>query len=326
MKVSVALCTYNGEKFLAAQLASILRQSRLPDEIVVCDDNSTDSTSAIVERTAAGANTEIRFFRNERNLGSTRNFERAISLCRGDVIFLCDQDDVWMPEKIGTVCRLFEDDSRLGMVFSDAHLIDEHGRRLPGSLFDRTFQDRGGDLFWSFLRKNAVTGATMAFRAGYARLFSPIPVDVPNTIHDAWIALVIAANAEVKFLERKLVEYRQHPGQQLGVEWGGKDTDRREIYESSIAYQMREIERLEKMERVISESESFSPVARTPDGAVKIAAFIAEKREMIVHYTVRKELPESVLKRVLPVVSELRSGRYGKFSKGLASALKDIAG
>src|SRR4051794_15860948 len=95
---SVAMCTYNGARFIGAQLASVAAQTRTPDELIVCDDRSTDETVAIVQKFADSAPFRVRLHVNEENLGSTKNFERAVSLCEGDLIALCDQDDVWLPE------------------------------------------------------------------------------------------------------------------------------------------------------------------------------------------------------------------------------------
>src|SRR5215207_2518174 len=100
VRISIALCTYNGEQYLQQQLDSFVAQSRPPDELVVCDDRSTDRTVPIVEDFAKRAPFRVELVINETNLGSTRNFEKAIGLCTGDIIFLADQDDVWLPEKL----------------------------------------------------------------------------------------------------------------------------------------------------------------------------------------------------------------------------------
>ncbi len=99
MKTSVAMCTYNGESYLDEQLQSILEQTEPIDEIVICDDGSIDKTLSIIEKFIK-AGTPIRLILNQKNLGYTRNFEKAICLCSGDIIFLADQDDIWMPEKV----------------------------------------------------------------------------------------------------------------------------------------------------------------------------------------------------------------------------------
>jgi glycosyltransferase involved in cell wall biosynthesis len=130
LSISVAMCTYNGSRFLPEQLASIARQTRQPDEMVVSDDGSTDATAEIVENFARSAPFPVRFIRNPRNLGSTKNFEQAIGLCSCDLIALSDQDDIWMPDKLARQAEMFELDPSLGGVFTDAELIDETGTLL----------------------------------------------------------------------------------------------------------------------------------------------------------------------------------------------------
>src|SRR5215510_13144854 len=100
VKISIAMCTHNGAPYLAEQLNSILAQTRLPDEVVVCDDCSSDNSRAILESFASKAPFLVSLQFNEQRLGSTKNFEKTIELCQGDVIALCDQDDVWSIEKL----------------------------------------------------------------------------------------------------------------------------------------------------------------------------------------------------------------------------------
>ena len=106
LSLSVALASYNGERYIAEQLDSIARQTRLPDELIISDDASTDSTPAIVHEFAQRVPFPVRFLQHER-LGSTGNFELAIAACQGDIIFLCDQDDVWYPNKIEVIEAVF---------------------------------------------------------------------------------------------------------------------------------------------------------------------------------------------------------------------------
>src|SRR6185295_14781386 len=123
VKISIAMCTYNGARFLPAQLESIVRQSRPPDEIVICDDRSTDDTRALLQQVANDARFQINL--NENNLGTVKNFEQAVSLCTGDVIALSDQDDVWREDKLQTIEAAFERNPKAGLVFSDAEIVDE---------------------------------------------------------------------------------------------------------------------------------------------------------------------------------------------------------
>src|SRR5882672_9093136 len=135
-RISVAMCIYNGARFLPRQLESIAAQTRLPDELVVCDDGSSDESRAIVRWFANDAPFTVRLEINERNLGSTRNFGKAIGLCEGDVIALSDQDDVWKPQKLAHLWQVLQQNPGAGYVFSNADLIDERGSPLGRELWD----------------------------------------------------------------------------------------------------------------------------------------------------------------------------------------------
>jgi glycosyltransferase involved in cell wall biosynthesis len=221
-RISIGLCTYNGAKYLREQLQSIVAQTRLPDELVVCDDCSSDDTPGIIEEFASTAPFPVRFFRNPINLRSTKNFEQAIALCEGDFIALCDQDDVWLPEKLARELAVLESDASLGGVFSDAELIDAASRPIGKRLWANIlFTPREQSRFRSghgaevFLKRNVVTGATLMFRANLRPLFMPIPL---IWVHDGWIAWMLLAHSSLTFLPEPLVQYRLHAGQQIGVE------------------------------------------------------------------------------------------------------------
>ena len=126
MKTSVALCTYNGEKFLKEQLDSILNQTVKVDEIVVCDDGSTDATVSILNSYKEAFPSIFRVYQNEKNLRSVKNFEKAISLCENEIIFLCDQDDVWKPEKVSVFLEKFRENTDVDVFASNAEIVDEN--------------------------------------------------------------------------------------------------------------------------------------------------------------------------------------------------------
>lgn len=330
MKVSVALCTYNGEAFLGEQLASLAAQERHPDELVVFDDRSSDSTMDKLAGFSAGAPFPVRIERNDSNVGSTRNFERAIRRCRGDIIFLCDQDDVWMPGKIRRITEIFESQPNVGMVFTNAELVDPDLRAIGLELWDRTFpaDERAyldqGSLAKLLIDHNVVTGATMAFRAELRDAFCPIPAEVPNMIHDHWIALNAAALSEIVFIDENLISYRQHAGQQLGVDLGsGKltaESDKESQYLRWIAYLEKEIDRLRHMMEL---GNRFDHLQMT-FGKADIESIIDEKRLHIKHLRNRLLMPKARLRRLVPVAGELLTGRYGRYSRGILSALKDL--
>lgn len=147
LSFSVAMCTFNGARFLGAQLASIAAQDRPPDELVVCDDGSSDGSIEIVIQFARRSKFPVRLVVNDTNLGSTKNFEKAISLCRGAIVALADQDDVWYQHKLGRIEKAFLRSSETVLAFSDADLIDEESHSLGARLwptfsFDRAEQTK----------------------------------------------------------------------------------------------------------------------------------------------------------------------------------------
>lgn len=220
MRISIALCTYNGGRFLAEQLDSLLRQRRTPDELVVGDDGSTDDTAAILARFSASAPFPVLVETHSIRLGSTANFDRTLDLCTGDLLALCDQDDVWYPEKLARMESLFSKNPRLLLAASDADRIGVNSERL-GSLWSATrIGERERRAFLAgraetvLIRRPCLTGATMVLRRELHSLASPIPA---TAVHDAWLALFAAAVGEVRLVEEPLMHYRVHAEQQIGV-------------------------------------------------------------------------------------------------------------
>jgi len=221
LRVSVAMCTYNGSRFLPEQLGSIAAQTRLPDELVVCDDGSSDATPQIIEDFASSVAFPVRFFRNSRNLGSTKNFEQAIGLCTGDLIALCDQDDIWLPEKLARQAEMLERDPALGGVFSDAELVDDKSRLIGKRLWQVGFFTAGRQKSFSvgsgasvLLNRNVVAGATLMVRAALRAQWLPIP---QPWHHDGWIAWMLLLYSKLEFDQNQLIRYRLHENQQTGT-------------------------------------------------------------------------------------------------------------
>jgi len=219
--VSVALATYNGARFLPAQLASIAAQTHRPDEIVVGDDGSRDDTEAVLTRFERDSGIPVRFTRNVQRLGSSANFGAVMERCQGEIIFLCDQDDVWRPTKVATSLSALAARPDAAYVFSNAGLIDESGASLRGSLWDRVFFDRRQQESFAagqgpalLLKTNVVTGATMAVRRATLAAALPVPA---GWVHDGWLAFVLATEHAALPLNERLMDYRVHASQQIGV-------------------------------------------------------------------------------------------------------------
>ena len=311
--MSVALCTYQGERYLAGQLESIAAQTLLPAEVVVCDDGSTDGTVDIVERFAARAPFPVRLHVNPTNLGVTANFARAISLCRGSIIALADQDDVWAPEKVARQVAAFDDHPGAGAVFSDAELVDDALRPLGRTLFEATrFTEArrrrfaGGHALDVLVARSVVCGATLAFRSSYRDLVLPIPT---TGLHDLWIAGLLAAASEVVALPEPLIRYRQHGTNQVGAAARGLRAKlarrrRQGVFGDEVGHYRAMAERLRQ-----------SPAAGFHPEALEL---LDRKVE---HLQFRHGLPRH---RVVAVLAELLRGRYHRYSRGLESAGYDL--
>lgn len=217
----IALCTYNGQKFLEEQLASIVAQRRLPDSIVICDDCSSDQTWEILQAFEAASPMPVKLVRHTVQQGVVRNFETAVRLLETDIVFLCDQDDLWLPEKISTTAALFESDPEANLIFTDAVLVDEQAQELGELLFSElqiTRQEEWGlshgRAFEVLCRRNVITGATTAFRRSLLDAALPFPAFY---WHDEWLGLIAAATGKVVKLPDPTIKYRQHGKNLVGV-------------------------------------------------------------------------------------------------------------
>lgn len=209
--ISIALCTYNGERFLQEQLDSLANQTRLPDEVVVGDDGSTDKTMEILEAWAKTVPFPVRIQRNERSFGPAKNFEAAILRSSGEIIFLCDQDDVWEPEKIREMTSVFEKDSEVGLVFCHAATIGENGEPLGISRAEISRAQMicsGWPLISPFCRKHDnPPGCCSAFRTELVKQILPLPSSMP---HDTFFFLHLPALGKTVTLRKNLIRYRFH--------------------------------------------------------------------------------------------------------------------
>ncbi len=227
--VSVVMATYNGAQFLEPQLASIAAQTRLPDELVVCDDQSSDESVEIVERFASRAPFEVRVVRNPERLGFAGNFLQAARLSRGDLIAWSDQDDVWMPEKLAVCARELESDDEVLLVVHASRFGEwmRHGRPVVRAAT--------GDWFGRFTprrirRRTVYTPSSLPLRTRFPGRSSlvarrvldvadPLATRLPGIIdefqghHDIWIGFVAGAIGKVVILPDALVQYRQHEEQ-----------------------------------------------------------------------------------------------------------------
>lgn len=308
------MCTFQGQRFLAEQLDSIASQTLKPDELVICDDGSTDGTVDLVRRFAAGAPFPARVHVNPVNLGVTANFSRSISLCEGAIVALADQDDVWRPDKLERQVAIFRERAGVGAVFSDAELVDENLRPLGRTMFEATRftqsrrrrlqEGRGLEVL---VAHSVVCGATLAFRSSFRDLLLPIPT---SGLHDLWIAGLLASVSEIVALPDPLVRYRQHGGNQVGAAGRGlraklATRQRQGVFGDEVGHYRAMAERLRQ-----------APAAAEvrPDALPVLDRKVA-------HLQFRYGLPRH---RVVAVLAELARGRYHRYSRGLESAGYDL--
>lgn len=200
--ISICMASFNGQDFILEQINSILFQLNDSDELIIVDDCSLDSTIAIIESIN---DSRIKLYRNITNQGVVGSFERAISLSLGEIVFLSDQDDIWVQEKVSRFMREF-DSFECDVVMSDCVIVDKEDRVLYDSFFK--YRNTSSN-FLKNIYKNSYIGCNMAFRRKLIKYILPIPNNV--NMHDQWIGLIGSANGSVRLIEEKLIRWRRHP-------------------------------------------------------------------------------------------------------------------
>ena len=200
MNISVAMTTYNGEKYIRVQLDSILSQLTEEDEVIVCDDGSSDKTIEIVkEYTFKHKN--VKLFTNER-LGVVRNFQSAIEKCTKELIFLSDQDDIWCEEKVDLIRTAFRKGSAK-LISHNAEIFCEEDDGIKGQLITKMHHGVIRNLM-----KSSYWGCCMAFKKEIVTFFLPFPKGI--VAHDQWIGLIVEGKKLSEFINKPLIRHRVH--------------------------------------------------------------------------------------------------------------------
>jgi glycosyltransferase involved in cell wall biosynthesis len=201
MKISIAMATYNGAKYLQDQLDSFAAQTRLPDELVVCDDGSKDQTIEIIENFSRTVAFSVRIYRNETRLGYAQNFGQAMSLCTGDVTFLSDQDDYWFINKIETVTAIFNSDKNIWVVINDAQMTNDSLKPTGQTILGQMNLEKSNNNIYCH-------GCCSAYRKIINSALLPIPEEIVS--HDMWLhQLGFSLNIRKEVTEC-LQYYRRH--------------------------------------------------------------------------------------------------------------------
>jgi glycosyltransferase involved in cell wall biosynthesis len=318
--VSVALASFDGARFIDEQLASLAAQTRPPDQLVVSDDASEDDTCARVERFAADAPFEVQLVRNQERARTTVNFERAISRCDREIIFFADQDDVWRPEKIERMVAHFDAHPRTGGLFCNGGVVDDDRNPLGYDLWRAQGFHAGeqrmvqrGDAALVFLRHVVAAGNTFAFRGRYLPLVLPFPR--LRSVHDAWVAFMVAAVSDFDIMDEDLVEYRLHAENQFGLAL--LDT-REQIRKARLQISEGAFDHAMKL---------FGEAGRRLDAHPELEVdpelrrHIAEKVE---HSRVRDSMTGGLFARIGPIMREAIRGHYTHYGYGMKSLAQDL--
>lgn len=229
MRVSVALAAYNGEKYILSQLSSIAGQTVLPDEVVICDDCSTDKTVSLINDFIAENRLGWQVYINKENVGFINNFRRALSMCTGEVVFLCDQDDIWESNKIESVISVFSSYSEVCAVLSSFSIIGADGKPLVDTVLRNTannglipFSVNGEKTnigLKTVLCANISPGCTAAFSKDVVdKYLESAESSMP---HDWELGIIAATKGKTVYLDRELIKYRLHGENAIGLENAG---------------------------------------------------------------------------------------------------------
>ena len=218
MRISIALCTFNGQSYINEQLESIARQTLLPDEIIICDDKSTDNTLAIVRDFASRSHIFFRIYKNEFNFGYKSNFKRALKLCNGDIIAFCDQDDIWAEKKLQQCVEVLSNPD-IELVIHQAEICDANGRKTGRYVYSAD-QEFGSNLIEAGPWPSAL-GFTQVFKS---KLLNDKGMsDVVDhwtggeIAHDQFVLLTALARSNVRYISTPLALYRHHQSNVIGA-------------------------------------------------------------------------------------------------------------
>lgn len=327
--LGVAMTTYNGSKFVAHQVSSILNQDLPVHEIVIGDDNSSDDTVDIVQDLVDNFNSlhpdspvRLTWRLHRPGLGIRDNFSDAIAATTTDIVFLSDQDDEWDPRKTTVLTAALQ---HAELVHTDAILTDASGQPLgnpghPKTLLRELKVTRwehqnlaGGDAFTVLLRRNLITGATVAMRGDFARSNMPTP---PGLLHDEWLAMMAALDGRLRLVDStlagQLTRYRQHGGNAIGA----KKNTLHDRYLQLTAGNREDNKRRLTRARSLAESAKKRNLGTPTQRQDLLRALKHQQR--------RSALPQIRIARVPGIAAEIIRGNYRRFSRGWLTVALDL--
>jgi hypothetical protein len=314
LTLSVALCTYDGARYLPDQLSSLIRQTRLPDEIVIRDDGSTDDTLVLIREFQATAPVPVRILTGVERLGVAANFMTCARACSGEIILFCDQDDVWLETRVEAFRQAFRQQPEAVAIFGNAEITDESLNRTGQTLWQSYFLSPAeirligaGEGLQVLARHVFVTGAALGVQKAW---LDTVPDPAPGFFHDEWLGWFAAG--KLRLLDQTTLLYRQHARQQTGLKLGPIAKLRHLI--QTLATSVELLERDQKRFQGLAQQ---LEAAGLPERASLV-------RRKIAFIRWRLELSTHPVRRLLAVLKRLLAGDYHRFTIAHRSVVKDI--
>lgn len=323
--IAVVMGTFNGARYIEAQLLSVLNQTLLPQEIIISDDCSTDSTVDIIRSVLAReaqANPALRAIRvqiltHTSHIGMNSNYESALTSSHAELIALCDQDDIWDSCKLAVLAPLFEGRPDRMLVHSDAQLVAADGHPLGRTHFEylriTTAElsamngDRAIDVL---LKRNIISGTTSLLRRAVVNRALPIP---GPWVPDAWLGIVASLMGEICTVEEPLVQYRQHSANTVGT------SGKRYPFIRNMIHWARHSRGPEFDVRLAHLSFLRRYVERMPNSTKKQKGL-----RKIEFENYRASYPNSRVGRIVPIIRAVRAGNYHRFAGGSIDVICDL--
>ncbi|MBQ9089418.1 MAG: glycosyltransferase [Lentisphaeria bacterium] len=315
-KISVALAAYCGEKFIAEQIESLVSQTTPPDEIIICDDSPDMETFKQIEK-FINTGKNIKYIHNNEQLGVCRNFEKAINHCSGEYIFLCDQDDVWLPEKVETLTSALDAHPEYSGAFCNSTAVDENLINLGFSLWEmRNFTPvmqaelANGNSLKVFLKRVTLSSHNIVFRRKYIDRIMPFP-ELGTFFPDTWIGLQLAVSGNWLAVDQELTRYRIH---QNNCSAPAKPDLKVQINLS------RKARKHNAIAQTVHLAEEL--IRRAPQNTS--SEYMKMLQDFMTHYMHRSNYSENHFFKLFQILRECSSGRYKNYSNGIKSIAADI--
>lgn len=269
--ISLAMATYNGEKFIIQQLDSIRNQSKTINEVIICDDASTDSTYKIISEYIKKYDLKTwKLISNDKNLGYTKNFFKAISLTRGDLVFLSDQDDIWLENKVEEICTLFYENPTMEYIHTNIEIIDAYGKIINKN-YKYNKKDNYNVSFMKFCKRLNYCGMSCAFTSSIRKKLITLK-DVEITAHD-WLLPALAVISRGFCVSKKICTLRRYHENNVALKLKGEENTSKEqrilMAEKYIIYYNELLKIFKKNKHLNIRAEDIKTLERFENVAIK---------------------------------------------------------